>query len=316
MNGICVIIPVFNREDYLAEAIRSVLDQQYPGPLEIIVSDDGSTDRSVEIASSFGENVRVVRKPDTTAARGASGARNRGIARATQPLVAFLDSDDFLLPGHLARTAGILEARLELGFAFSRVAQMQERGGRRMFAPWTKERVTERDVSYIVVSGSNVVQTGAFVFRRSVFESVGVFNEGYSNHEDGDLWMRVSERYRGAFSDHYGAVYRVAHGTGQLTDGRNGTRNAQSFEQVILGALARCEAAATPDRYRLFRLRLMAATFGRPDWLALIRVALRHPLLSVRTALDVHRIRGRLGGPEPRWKDSLAFATATDRSIA
>lgn len=314
MNGISVIIPVYNREDYLGEAIRSVLAQEYSGPLEIIVSDDGSSDRSVGIAGDFGEKVRVVHKPDGCMTQGASGTRNRGIARATQPYVAFLDSDDFYLPGHLNRMAGILERRPDLGFVVSRVVQTKELNGRRVFAPWTKARVTQRDISYPVVSGSNVVHTDAFLFRRSVFQTVGIFDEAYSNHEDSDLWMRISERYRGTFSDHYGAVYRLAHGEGQLTDARNAGRNAHCLEQVLLSALARCRAAERPDRYRLFRLRLMIARFGRPFWRALMCVAVRHPLLTVTTALSIARIRNRLATPE--WTESVASAIATHGTAA
>ena len=70
--------------------------------------------------------------------RGASGARNRGVALATQSYVAFLDSDDLFLPGHLRRMAGVLERNHEFGFVVSRVIQMSltEVEGHRMFAPW------------------------------------------------------------------------------------------------------------------------------------------------------------------------------------
>ena len=85
MKGISIIIPVYNRETFLEEAIRSVLEQKYDGSLEIIVSDDGSTDRSLEIAHSFGSQVCVVLKDDKCKSQGVSGARNRGIAAATQP---------------------------------------------------------------------------------------------------------------------------------------------------------------------------------------------------------------------------------------
>lgn len=281
MNGISVIIPVFNREAFLGEAICSVLAQKYAGQLEIIVSDDGSTDRSLDVASSFGDRVKVVRKPQGCTTQGASGARNRGIAAATQPYVAFLDSDDFYLPNNLNRLAATLEHSPALGFVFSRVLQMREQNGRRFVAPWTRARLTWRDVENPVVSGPYVVHTDAFLFRRDVFDKVGVFNESYSNGEDGDLWMRISERYEGAFSDQYGAVYRIVHDTDQLT---NEHRLKQCASRLWPEAMKRYHQLNLHDRFRLFRLRLTVAVLQQGNGSrrryasALASILLRHPL--------------------------------------
>jgi glycosyltransferase involved in cell wall biosynthesis len=76
--------------------------------LEIIVSDDGSTDNGVDIARSFGSPVKVLLKPGNCPDQGVSGARNRGIEAATQSYIAFLDSDDYYLPGHLNKMAALL----------------------------------------------------------------------------------------------------------------------------------------------------------------------------------------------------------------
>lgn len=85
---ISVVIPVYNGELYLAEAIQSVLDQEYQ-PLEIIVVDDGSSDRSAEIAAGF-PHVHVVSQPKA----GPGAARNIGVQTATGNWLAFLDADD------------------------------------------------------------------------------------------------------------------------------------------------------------------------------------------------------------------------------
>ncbi len=86
---ISAIIPCYNAEKFLAEAITSLLNQTYP-PLEIIVIDDGSTDRSFQVAKSFGGSVKVYRQPN----QGESIARNQGIARAQGEFLYFLDADD------------------------------------------------------------------------------------------------------------------------------------------------------------------------------------------------------------------------------
>ncbi|NTV17775.1 MAG: glycosyltransferase family 2 protein, partial [Chlorobiaceae bacterium] len=283
----------YNRETFLEEAIRSVLEQKYDGSLEIIVSDDGSTDRSLEIAHSFGSQVCVVLKDDKCKSQGVSGARNRGIVAATQPYLAFLDSDDFYLPNHLNRMAEVLESSQELGFVFSRMLQMKEQAGRRLFAPWTRARVTARDIRYPVITGAYVVHTNTFLFRRSVIVTAGIFNELYSNGEDGDLWMRISEKFKGAFADHYGAVYRIAHEFGQLTNTNNQDQIQQCFKSIFADALYRCQSQSSIDRYRLFRLRLILAFYNQPYWLALLRVVFRHPFLASMTFLSPRRLLNR-----------------------
>jgi glycosyltransferase involved in cell wall biosynthesis len=93
---VSVIIPAYNREAYLAEAIRSVLEQTRR-PEEIIVVDDGSTDRTGEEARSFGERIRYVFQEN----RGISSARNTGVEASRALFLAFLDSDDLWLPQKL-----------------------------------------------------------------------------------------------------------------------------------------------------------------------------------------------------------------------
>ncbi|HUF10501.1 MAG TPA: glycosyltransferase family A protein [Rhodothermales bacterium] len=98
-----VVIPVFNGEPYLAEAIRSVLDQDYDD-LEVIVVDDGSTDGSSQIARQF-PGIRLVRQQNG----GVAVAHNAGVSRAWGELVAFLDADDVWEPGSLAGRVGMFD---------------------------------------------------------------------------------------------------------------------------------------------------------------------------------------------------------------
>lgn len=87
MIGISIIIPTYNREQFIREAIKSVIDQDYDGIIEIIISDDGSSDTTIKIAETFGAKVKVIRKPENCQSQGASGARNRGINASTQPYI-------------------------------------------------------------------------------------------------------------------------------------------------------------------------------------------------------------------------------------
>lgn len=92
------IVPTHNGERYIAQTLRSILAQTYT-PREVIVVNDGSNDRTVEIAESFGEPVRVVSQPQS----GPAAARNLGIVSARGEFVAFLDHDDLWLPEKLAQ---------------------------------------------------------------------------------------------------------------------------------------------------------------------------------------------------------------------
>ncbi len=252
--GISVIIPTYNREKFIAEAIKSVLVQQYNGKVEIIISDDGSTDSTLSIASEFGNKVTILKKPFNSLSQGASGARNRGIAAVSLPFVCFLDSDDFYLPGHFHKMAEILEANHQLGFVFCRMLECEETNGKRIFKQWTHSKVFKEDIKNPVVSRSHIVHTNSFMFRKEVFENAGFFNESYLNGEDGDLWMRISELYQGAFADHFGAVYKTSHGQNQLTKNKE-EEIRNSYLKIYSCALSRYHKLNLKDSFRLFKLR-------------------------------------------------------------
>jgi glycosyltransferase involved in cell wall biosynthesis len=102
---ISCVVPVWNGEAYLQEALDSIFAQTLP-PLEILVIDDGSTDRSAAIAERHADRVTLIRQPH----RGISATRNIGIARATGDLIALLDADDLWLESKLARQVAALAA--------------------------------------------------------------------------------------------------------------------------------------------------------------------------------------------------------------
>jgi len=104
-----VVIPAYNAADTLEEALRSILEQSVP-PAEIIVVDDGSTDGTVGIVTSFGPPVTLVSQSN----QGCGAATNAGISRVATPLLAFLDADDVWLPGKAALQVQSLEANPDL----------------------------------------------------------------------------------------------------------------------------------------------------------------------------------------------------------
>ena len=113
-ESVSVIIPVYNGEAYLAEAIISILNQTV-SVASILVIDDGSTDHTSIIARSFDRLVNYIYQPN----QGAAAARNRGVASATGEFIAFLDADDLWLPDKLAQQIAALQADPQLDMIFS-----------------------------------------------------------------------------------------------------------------------------------------------------------------------------------------------------
>lgn len=284
MSGVTVIIPLLNRERFIAEAIQSVLDQQFAGTLEIIVSDDGSTDNGVDIARSFGSPVKVLLKPESDSRRGVSGARNRGIEAATQSYISFLDSDDYYLPGHLNKMAASLDAHPEAGFAFSRSRELRKIRGKWIDFPWTHSKVTVLDKAYLLLSRSYIVNSNIFLFRSEIFKNVGLFNRNFVHGEDGDMWIRISEQYKGLFADHFGAVYRTNHGAGQQS-ASPAVEIRNHALQVYISALERCQSCGLQDEYREFSLMLYIAriqfrsTFRLYYFVQLSKLLIKNPKL-------------------------------------
>jgi glycosyltransferase involved in cell wall biosynthesis len=173
---VSVVIPTYNGERFLAQALDSVFAQHYR-PLDVIVVDDGSTDGSLRIAESY-ENVRCFAQEH----QNVSAARNRGVAEARGSLVAFLDQDDLWLPEKLAVQSRYLGQRPEIGIVFSRLRNFLEPGETRpptvlsahhQPGEWTK------------------LMLGAALVRREVFDLVGVFTSGRGLASDFEWFARA-----------------------------------------------------------------------------------------------------------------------------
>src|SRR6185312_2292164 len=293
IDGISVIIPTYNREQYLNEAIQSVISQDFEGVLEVIISDDGSSDETLKIAESFGSRIKILRKPKNCTTQGVSGTRNRGIEASTQPFICFLDSDDFYLEGHLKKIAQIFENNQNLGFAFCRILEVKEEDGKNLFKQWTHKRIFKNDIKNPVVSRGKIVHTNSIIFRREVFEKVGNFNLDFSHGEDGDLWMRISEQFRGEFSNHYGAVYRIQHENNQLTKNSN-EQIRKCHIKVQENAIKRYYELGLKDSNRIFELKHLSihGQYKRNNkliyYFQYLKLICMHPITFLRRILDFY----------------------------
>lgn len=199
---VSVVIPVYNGERYVTDAIASVLGQSYP-PLECIVVDDGSTDGTAGVVERYGDQVAVVRVDNGGVAR----ARNTGAARARGRWIAFLDADDVWLPDRLEKQLRALQDGGEgIGIAYCGLTVVDEqlRPLRRMGVPAAE--VALRNTLLLEPPPISVAQ-GALV-DRVAFESVGGFDELMSTSADCDLVVRIASRYQVQALDEDLVLYR------------------------------------------------------------------------------------------------------------
>ena len=188
-----VIIPTHNRQEMLRQAVVSVLSQDvFRGPkpvvpFELLVVDDGSTDRTEDVVREMGRRVRYHFRPHG----GVSAARNAGLALARGEMIAFLDSDDLWLEDKIRVQLNFMKT-----FPRAAVCYTEERWIRhgRPVNPCRKHRkpsgwIFEQVLPLCLLSLSSAL------FRRQVFERVGGFDESLPACEDYDLGIRIAQRY-------------------------------------------------------------------------------------------------------------------------
>jgi glycosyltransferase involved in cell wall biosynthesis len=187
MSLVSVIVPAFNAAWCVRRAVDSVLTQSFRG-FELIVVDDGSTDDTAAILAGYGDALRVVSKPNG----GLSSARNAGIAAAQGKYVAFLDADDWWLPGKLATQVALMESRPDLLFC-STASGVQTPEGQRL-ADWRCGRDDHRSALESIFSANAYVagSGSAVLAKREAFQRAGGFDESLRSLEDIDMWMRLA----------------------------------------------------------------------------------------------------------------------------
>ena len=182
---VSVVIPTWNRAAWIADAIFSVLDQNYPN-LEVIVVDDGSTDETAAVVRRFGHEVRYVRQENG----GPASARNRGIRTATGEFVAFLDSDDLFETGKLHEQVQYFRRNPEAILVYCWFSIVDECGRKRLGRRCNLSGLVADALLARCMQGP--IATPTVMVRRSALLESGGFDEGMSLSEDIDLWCRLA----------------------------------------------------------------------------------------------------------------------------
>lgn len=207
MPTVSVIIPTYQHAQFISDAIQSVLDQTYRD-FEVIIINDGSTDRTAEILDGYSDRVTVITQPN----RGLPASRNVGINHSLGEFVAFLDADDFWLSNKLEKQVQLMNEDPDLGLIFTNATVLSG-------------AITKGTIFDLVTPKSGWVEKELFqdnfmpmptiLVRRSCFKSVGLFDENLRSCEDYDLWLRISHLYPVAYIDEPLACYRI--GSSQMS---------------------------------------------------------------------------------------------------
>jgi glycosyltransferase involved in cell wall biosynthesis len=205
---VSVIMPAFNGGRYIREAMNSVIAQTYRA-FELIVVDDGSTDKTRDIVSDFiKENRELPIRYLYQANRGAASARNAGIADVRGEYIAFLDCDDVWFPHKLEVQVPALETDKSAGLVFGDIVSFGE--GRVDTAPASKIfDLSKIDKGISRLFAGNYISTLTVMVKKACLEKAGVFDESVTIVEDYDLWLRIAKYCKIVYVDSLVAKYRV-----------------------------------------------------------------------------------------------------------
>lgn len=200
-----VIVPLYNKEQYIKDTLLSALAQTFTD-FEIMVIDDGSTDNSSAVVQEINDNRIVYYKTKNS---GVSSARNTGIERATGDIIAFLDADDHWEPNHLETLYRLYKENPQAGMLCSRY--VIKIGGGVITKPVYQG--IEDNYSGIVNDAfyssliNRVAVTSCVAIPKYVFEKTGLFNTATTHPEDTELWIKITIAYPVAITDSYTMVY-------------------------------------------------------------------------------------------------------------
>jgi glycosyltransferase involved in cell wall biosynthesis len=177
---ISCIIAVYNGERFIKEALDSILEQSYPS-LEVIVVDDGSTDKTRDLVTGYGARVVYVWQENS----GPGAARNRGLDSATGEFVAFLDADDLWHPEKLMIQMSRFEERPELELCVAHAQNF-----------WAQELEEEQEQfeGHRLSKPTPCYLTQAILARKNLFDKLGYFNTRFRHVHDSEWFVRASDQ--------------------------------------------------------------------------------------------------------------------------
>lgn len=279
---VSVIIPAFNAEAELSNTLNSVFRQSLPVH-QVIVVDDGSTDRTAEVARSHA-GVTLIQQKN----RGVSATRNAAIAAATGTWIALLDADDDWMPEKNQRQVELLEQHRDVAWSGCNADHMTATGARLPAMPeGVPMAMRSGVVRYFdsVVAGVPYVTSGVAI-RRDVFERIGPFDERMQGPEDRDLFWRIAASFPHVA---YVAETSCTYYLGTPNSLTKGSRERSQSLRMVCSNIRRDRASRSDDRAML--------QYGRD--LALYNYLARHAAGEIQLSADVAAEARGLVAPSP-----------------
>jgi glycosyltransferase involved in cell wall biosynthesis len=211
MPTVSVVIPAFNAQTYLADTLNSVLASTFRD-FEVIVIDDGSSDRTGEIAQGFGPPVRVIRQANA----GMSASRNRGISESRGTYVALLDADDLWHPRKMELQVQAMASDASIGLCYTEFFSW-DGTAEPVFSPNASSDIDARLSGWIYdkMLLTNWVLPSSAMLRRAVFDSAGYFLCEHQQTDDWEYFVRISREWR--FAKLTGAMVAYRQTPGSLS---------------------------------------------------------------------------------------------------
>lgn len=226
-----VIIPLYNKEKYIQNTLNCVFNQSFSN-FEVIVVNDGSTDRSLVVLEEFSDDrLKIIHQQN----QGVSVARNTGMENAKADYICFLDADDVWKPNHLRAfhdtIAEFPEAKMYCGRYVTQISKNT----------FIKNNFIDIDESYegyindfFKSSLINRLATGSSVcINKEVYHEIGDFSSSISSGEDTDYWTRVALKFKTAITKHNTLVYNLLKENKSLSKTHINYKNIPNFNQFL-----------------------------------------------------------------------------------
>lgn len=194
-----IVLPSFNTVDYLEETIDSILSQDYPD-VELIITDGGSTDGTVDLLTRYGDQIRWVSEPDD----GQSDAINKGFAMATGDLHYWANADDPLCPGALCHVAGLMSDPSRPQWVVGAADLVDEKG-----KVYFTRHVDKVDDATFLLWALKWIPTQSVFWNRKMWDIAGPFDADLHYTMDLGLWQRMHKAAPAIVSDQVLALYRM-----------------------------------------------------------------------------------------------------------
>lgn len=214
---VSVIIPAYNADPYIDEALRSVLAQSYP-EIEIIVVDDGSTDGTADRIAAFSPRVQCYRRTNSGGFPGVP--RNTGIERCSGEYICFFDADDIMVPDRVEKQANFLSDHPEAGLVFTDYRNFSASGLAdrshfqtcslllEMLGDKPSLILTSEEATALLLQG-NFGLPSSLMIRREVLGSVPSFSTELKTSEDFHFFYRIARCYHVGIVNHLGSLRRL-----------------------------------------------------------------------------------------------------------